>query len=301
MQKMKNTHQPTPKKRTSYTVGDDIIVQNLGDLRKKILIGIPTLGVIRIEWDIARRSLIVPINWSNGEMIAAHSPPSVVAEGYTTPDAQNVIAMQCLEGGFEHCLLYEDDVLPPANALILLEEHMAEKKYPLVSGIYFSKSHPTWPLVFRGRGNGAFMDFTMGDQVRCDGVHTGFTLIHRSLLEWFAKNSPLYQIPDGRRVPRIFEFPRAAWYDPEQDAYFSTMGTSDLFFCDRILKEKVLEKTGWEHLAKEKNPFLCDTRIFCGHIDINGQRWPQDAEQVLLTGRARAARDKGRANGNGKH
>jgi hypothetical protein len=292
-------HKPTPKKRLTYTVGQDVIVKNLGDLRKKILIGIPTLGVVRIEFDIARRSLIVPINWSNGEMIAAHGPSSVVAEGYTTPDAQNVIVMQCLENGFEWCLFYEDDTLPPADALIRLDEHMAEMKYPIVSGLYFSKSHPTWPLVFRGRGNGAFMNFTLGDQVMCDGVPTGFVLIHRSILEWFAKNSPKYQIPDGRTISRIFEFPRAAWYDPEQDAYFSTMGTSDLYFCDRILKEKVLSKTGWGHLAKEQYPFLCDTRIFCGHIDINGQRWPHDAEQVLLTGRTRAAHRN--ENGNGNH
>ena len=226
-------------------------------------------------------------------MVAAHGPESIVAEGYTTPDAQNVIVAQCVANDFQWLLLYEDDTLPPANALILLEEYMAEMEFPIVSGLYFSKSHPTWPLVFRGRGNGAYMDFTLGDRVMCDGVPTGFVLIHRSILEWFSKHSPLYQIPDGRKIPKVFEFPRAAWYDPEHDAYFSTMGTSDLAFCDRILKEDVFRKTGWTQVAGKKNPFVCDTRIMCGHIDINGQRWPQDAEQVLLTGRTRAARTNG--------
>ena len=272
------------EKRSQLAIGGDRIIKNDGVLRKRILIGIPTLGVVRIEWDLARRSLIIPINWSSGEIISNHMPESVVAQGYTTADAQNVCVEQCITQGFEWLLLYEDDVLPPSDAFIRFEEYMLAGDTPIISGLYFSKAHPTWPLTFRGRGNGCFTNYQLGDKVWCDGVPTGFVFIHRSVLEWFWKNTAPYQMPDGHKIPQIFEFPRKAWYDPEQDRYFAHMGTSDLYFCDRILKESVLEKTGWTVLAKKKYPFLVDTNMFCRHIDIHGAIFPDNAERILTGG-----------------
>ena len=277
--------------RTVVHEGTTQTIKNNGVLRKRILVGIPTLGTIRIEWDIARRSLAIPINWSSGEMISSHMPDSIIAQGYTTPDAQNVIVEQFIKQGFEWLLLYEDDVLPPGDAFIRLEQYMISMEAPIISGLYFSKGNPSWPLTFRGRGNGAFTGYALNDKVWCDGVPTGFVMIHRSLLSWFWANTPKYKLPDGQSIPRIFENPNTSWYDPEQDQYFAKMGTSDLYFCDRILNENVLQKTGWSDLAKKKYPFLCDTNIFCGHIDIHGQRYPEQAERIL-TGKHHGALNK---------
>ena len=55
------------------------------------MIGVLTLGLVRIEWDVHRRGQTIPINFQVGEITANHMPPSVFSEGYHTADAQNVI------------------------------------------------------------------------------------------------------------------------------------------------------------------------------------------------------------------
>lgn len=258
------------------------IVQNKGVLTRKIMVGVPTLGVIRIEWDVHRRGQTIPINWQSGEVTATHSPESVISLGYSIADAQNVIVERAYLDKYEWLLLWEDDVLPPFNALIQLSKHMEHKTAPIVSGLYYSKGNPSWPLLFRGRGNGSFRDFKMGDRVWCDGVPTGFFLCHMSIMNYLWENSREYNLPDGRKIREVFKFPRDSWYDPVQDRYFAQMGTSDLFLCDRIIKEKIFEKTGWEKFQQMKYPYLVDTKIFCQQIDLNGVYYPAQAQEILL-------------------
>lgn len=257
------------------------IVQNKGVLTRRILIGVPTLGVIRIEWDIHRRGQAIPINWQSGEITASHLPESVISMGYGVADAQNVIVERAYLDKYEWLLLWEDDVLPPFNSLIALNMHIEKKTAPIISGLYYSKGNPSWPLLFRGRGNGSFRDFKMGDRVWCDGVPTGFFLCHMSIINYLWENSKEYALPDGRKIREVFKFPRDSWYDPVQDRYFAQMGTSDLFLCDRIIKEKVFEKTGWKKHAQMKYPFLVDTKIFCQQIDLNGVYYPAQATEIL--------------------
>lgn len=258
------------------------IVQNKGVLTRRILIGVPTLGIIRIEWDVHRRGQTIPINWQCGEVTASHLPESVISMGYSVADAQNVIVERAYLDKYEWLLLWEDDVLPPFNSLIMLSMHMEKKTAPIISGLYYSKGNPSWPLLFRGRGNGSFRDFKMGDRVWCDGVPTGFFLCHMSIMNYLWENSKEYQLPDGRKIREVFKFPRDSWYDPEQDRYFAQMGTSDLFLCDRIVKEKVFEKTGWQKYSKMRYPFLVDTKIFCQQIDLNGVYYPAQAQEILM-------------------
>src|SRR5678816_3335038 len=91
---------------------------------------------------------------------------------------------------------------------------MSDAKTPVVSGLYFTRSRPSDPLIYRGRGTGAFRDFQIGDKVYCDGVPTGLLLIHRAVLQVMWDDSPKYRIRD-QVTRRVFETPRNAWADPE--------------------------------------------------------------------------------------
>ena len=133
--------------------GDTEIVRNLGNHSHTVLIGTPTLGIIRFEVAVHRRGLTVPVNWQCGEVAATTLGESIFAEGYTTPDAQNLIVQKAMEGKFNYVLLYVDDMLPPFDAFIRLQQYIEEGEVPVVSGLYFTKGSPSWPLVFRGRGN----------------------------------------------------------------------------------------------------------------------------------------------------
>ena len=153
---------------------------------------------------------------------------------------------------------------------------MDKGKIPLMSGLYYAKGEPAPPLVFRGRGNSYYSDWTLGDKVWVDAVPMGCTLIHKSILIEAAKVSKEYHVP-GIKGPirKIFETPRKAWYDPESARYQKETGTEDIFFCDKLLKHKILKKAGWHKLAKKKYPFLVDTSLFCKHIDLaTGKQYP---------------------------
>ncbi len=257
---------------------NNIIQENTGPWMKRILIGTPATGMVRMEWVMARFGQIIPVNWSSTDMIQWLS--SYMPMKYTVPDAQNIIVKTAVEQDFEWLLLLEHDNVLPPDAFLRINEYMRDGKTPVVSGLYFTKSVPPEPLVFRGRGNSYFKDWKMGDKVWCDGVPTGFVLIHVSILKAMWKESAEY-MAGNILTRRIFETPEKIWYDPETGGTHALTGTSDLTWCERVIKEKFLEKSGWPEYQKMKYPFLVDTNIFIKHIDTNGRQYPLQTPQEL--------------------
>jgi hypothetical protein len=146
---------------------------------------------------------------------------------------------------------------------------MKDGKVPVVSGLYYLKSNPSEPLVYRGRGNGPFTKFKLGDRVWCDGVPTGCLLISGKILNLMWKESPDYQTGSGSVVRKVFETPSKVFFDPEKQTISMAMGTSDLYWCDRVMREGILAKVGFKAIGNRKYPFLVDTRLRCMHIDSN--------------------------------
>jgi intein/homing endonuclease len=168
-----------------------------------------------------------------------------------------------------NCLFIEDDVVLPVDAFLRLNEYIKKGDIPVVSGLYYLKSNPSEPLVYRGRGNGPFTKFKMNTRVWADGVPTGVLLIHGSILKLMYSESKDYTTGSGSTAKQVFETPAKVWFDPEKLTVQQAMGTSDLYWCDRVMKENVLERAGWKGIARRKNPFLVDTNIKCLHIDLN--------------------------------
>lgn len=239
----------------------------------KLFIGTPTLGIIRAEWAIARWSTIVPCNWavSGSHYGYSHTFPM----GFLVADAQNVAVADCLKANAEWLLLLEDDVMVPPDIFLKLNSYMHRGKTPIVSGLYYTKGNPSEPLIYRGRGNSYFRNWKLGDKVWVDGVPTGCLLIHSSILKLMSDESEEYQTSNGRVVRKVFETPRKAWVDPETKVTHGAQGTSDLYWCDRVIDKRVLHRAGWKYIAKKKHPFLMDTSMFCRHIDLqSGIKYP---------------------------
>ena len=115
----------------------------------------------------------------------------------------------------------------------------------------------------------------MGDDVWVKGVPTGMLLIHCSILCLMYEESPEYTLFNYQRARRIFESPRNVWIDPEQNWFKSSMGTSDLNWCSRIIEKKILQRSGWKEIGEREYPFLIDTDIFCKHIALDtGIQYP---------------------------
>jgi hypothetical protein len=250
---------------------DNKMLENQGIWQHRLIIGTPSTGTVRMEWVLARFGQILPVNWSATDAIQWISTFAPLR--YLVADAQNLIVKTVIEKDFDWLLLVESDNVLPPDAFLRFNDYMREAKVPVVSGLYFTKSIPPEPLLFRGRGNSYYKNWKMGDKVWVDGIPTGCLLINGALLKAMWKESEEYVI-NGQKTRRVFECPEKIWYDPETGARHALFGTSDLAWCEKVIKGKFFEKSGWKKYQKMKYPFLVDTKLFVKHIDENGRQFP---------------------------
>lgn len=248
------------------------LIENKGAWMNRILIGHPMTGNIRAEWMMGRYGQTIPCNWSHMDILQFMSPYAPLK--YQVADAENLIAKAAIDQNAEWLLMWEHDNIPTTNeALIKINQYMLSAKDPVVAGVYFTKSVPPEPLLYRGIGNSYFNDWRLGDKVWCSGIPFGFTLIHMSIIRAMWAESAEYSA-SGTITRRVFNSPSKSWMDQATGAYLSTAGTSDLAWCERVVKEEFFAKAGWKKHQKMRYPFLVDTSIFLTHIDQYGTRFP---------------------------
>ncbi len=256
---------------------DSKLLGNIDGLQNRVMVGIPMTGLLRAEWVIARYGQVIPCNWSQTDAIRwldTYSPLN-----YLVADARNSVVAGLIRQDFEWLLFIDHDVILPADFVLKMNEYIGNPVYPVVSGIYFTKSIPSEPLIYRGRGNSYYRDWKFGDKVEVDGLPMGCTLIHSSILKEMYKDSPEYNYK-GETIRRVFETPRKSYHDPQTGGWYTASGTEDLEWCSRVIKEKYLQKAGWDEIAKKEYPFLIDTGIFCKHIEPNGRIYPANGEEA---------------------
>lgn len=246
--------------------------------KKRICIAVPTTGLVRVEWMMARFGQVIPVNWSNGDIFQYFDQFSPM--GYAVADARNICVEYAVSQGFEWTFFIDHDVLLPPDTFLKINEYMRRGDIPVVCGLYYCKgSHPE-PLLFRGRGTSFYSRWKRGDKVWVDGIPMGCTLVHTSILKHLYDRSKVETVPSlaGPVVVRkVFETPRQAWFDPETSRYNTRVGTEDLFWCDRVRNEKSFAGCGIKKYKKYqsmKYPFLIDTSIWCKHIDEDGRQYP---------------------------
>lgn len=247
------------------------IVKNTVKWRNRFMVGTATTGLVRIEWVQARYNQLIPTNWSLAEIMQWLNP--LVPADYIVSDAQNLIVKSAIEQDAEWLFLLEQDNIIAPMTFFRLNEYMQKGEIPVVSGLYFTKSNPPEPMIYRGEGNSFYADWKMGDKVWASGVPTGCLLIHMSILREMWNDSPEYII--GNQVTRkVFAEPSHIWFNPEKGRMESQTGTSDLAWCKRVMEGKYFEKAGWPKLQEKEFPFLVDTNMYTPHIDQSGVQWP---------------------------
>jgi hypothetical protein len=259
---------------SGYTIG---MLANDGGaaVQQRLIVGTALTGLVRGEWVQARFGQVIPTNWSWVQMWQFMAPGSFMPVGYQVDDAQNLICTQAVQGDYEWLLLYEHDMLPAPDALVRLADYMKRKDTPVVSGLYFTRSIPSEPLIYRDLGTLAFEDFDIGDLVWANGVPTGFLLIHMSIIRAMWQESEAYMI-GNIETRRIFETPARAWFDPETAEFNTQAGTSDLAWCARVMRDGFFAKAGWPEYQDKEHPFLVDTNIGVMHINntFAGEQFP---------------------------
>ncbi len=257
---------------------NNVLLKNTGPLKqKRIMIGIPMTGLLRAEWCLARYGQVIPCNWSHVDSL--HWIDQYTPIDFLVADARNVIVHNFIQQGFEWLFQIDHDVVLPYDCFIKINEYMLKREVPMMSGLYFTKSRPSEPLIYRGRGTSYYTDWKLGDKVWVDGIPSGITLIHRSLLEVLYEESEAYEVMPGLKVKEVYETPSKVWYEPEARSWYAATGTEDLTLCTRIMEEGIFKKAGWDEFEGKEFPFLCDTGIFGKHIDNDGIQYPAYGEE----------------------
>lgn len=192
------------------------------------VIGIPTFGTVSMQFTMALRHLGVPL-------VTTYIDYPVFDK--RIDHARNDIVEFALKSKVEWVLFFDDDVIFPPDTLMKLHK-LLKHGYKMVTGVYWSKSDPTVPLMFRDHMMGPYYDWHVGEMVKIDAAGVGCTMID---IEVFKKIPPPW-------------FSIEYTSSPAEMADMADIGTTeDLYFY------KKAKDYGFQLWA--------DTSIQCGHYD----------------------------------
>jgi len=151
-----------------------------------VVIGIPSFGMISTYFLQARVSQQFPLVSSAVDKIVLNKPIA---------DARNEIVEYALAQNAQYIFWLDDDVIPPPNSFLRLYNHQKD----IINGVYWSKSSPTMPLLFRGHLEGPYWDWHVGDLIEIDAAGNGLTLVKTDVYRKMQKEigGPWYSVEYG--------------------------------------------------------------------------------------------------------
>lgn len=203
-----------------------------------IVFGVPTLGLVSIDWMTRLFHLRVP-------------PNSTFVQDYVLgedgiAEKRNRIVHGALERGASHVFFVDDDVLFHSDVLLTL----LSRKRPIVSGLYYQKSPLDSPLLWSGPGEGT-MTWAPNQLVPCWAHGMGLTLIETAVFRalpapWFRT---LSRAVHGQDVSEdVFFLRRAA-----EAGYQPLVDTSEAAFAHHrdSATGTIYPAASWQELSKE--------------------------------------------------
>lgn len=111
---------------------------------------------------------------------------------YRVDLAKEKLAEMALANNVDFLFFLDDDVLcPPDTLLKMVKLWQSDPKYSVISGVYWSKSDPAVPLVFKGNLQGSYWDWKTTDLIQADAAGAGCLFISADVLRkmpkpWFS-------------------------------------------------------------------------------------------------------------------
>lgn len=138
------------------------------------VIGIPSFGMVSTFFMQSRMSQQFPL---------VSSAIDKVVLGKPIADARNEIVEFALTQGADYIYWLDDDVIAPPDAYMKLYHHQKD----IINGVYWSKSSPPMPLLFRGHLSGPYWDWHVGDLIEIDAAGNGLTLVKTDVYRKISK------------------------------------------------------------------------------------------------------------------
>lgn len=151
-----------------------------------IVIGIPTFGMVSSYFLQARMSQQFPLVSSSMDYIVKGKP---IAE------ARNEIVQHALDIDATYIYWLDDDVIAPGDSFLKLWRHQKD----IINGVYWSKSNPPMPLLFRGHLDMPYLNWHVGDLIEIDAAGNGLTLVKTDVYREISKKigGPWYSTEYG--------------------------------------------------------------------------------------------------------
>ncbi len=196
-----------------------------------VVIGIPSFGMVSTFFYQAMKGQQFPLVSSAIDKVVLNKPIA---------DARNEIVQYALDQGANYIFWVDDDVIPPGDAFLKMYNHQKD----IVNGVYWSKSNPPMPLMFRNHLEGPYWNWHIGDFIEIDAAGMGLTLVKTDVY---------------RKIEAELGGP---WYSTEYASFpgvnkSPANNTEDLYFYWKA------KKVGYQ--------VWCDTSIQAYHYEKNAQ------------------------------
>lgn len=237
--------------------------------RDVIVIGIPTFGMVPIYFMGRMQNLRMPMN---------RIVRQVYVIGKEVGAARNEIVAKALQIEEDdptlrcsHILFLDDDVLCHQDALLKL----LQDDRPIVSGLYYTKSAVSTPLVLHGEYGGTAKDWMPGDLVDCWAHGMGLTLIDADVFRRLRDETTL----------GVDDYGYPTWFQTTRDSMTVTPSgvpavmnqTEDVYFLRQAaaLGYQPCVDTSFEAFA-----WHFDTKKFVGYP---AKQWHEFVERNTIT------------------
>jgi len=167
-----------------------------------IVIGIPTLSKSKVtmNWAQSYRHIQGMLGCTSGEIFVTDE---------TIAEARNKIIDEALKRKADYLFFLSDDVIPPGDVLTRLHQ----RKVDLVTGIYWTKQHPSTPYIWKDDGiKTAYMDWKLGEYFEIQYAGVDCLMIDMSIFKklkkpYFSTNwSFLKETPPASFITEDFYF-----------------------------------------------------------------------------------------------
>ena len=182
------------------------------------VIGIPSFGMVSTHFMLSRAQMQAPLAISWSDYIVLDQTMIDKGKPVDVGSKKQEIAEYAVENGADWVLYLDDDVIFPPNTLLQL----LSRNKDIVGGVYWSKSEPPVPLMFRGHMRGSYMDWHAGDFIRIDAMGDGLTLIKTKVFKampkpWFNLNYTYHELdkvtkPDVGTTEDLYFYKKARDY-----------------------------------------------------------------------------------------
>lgn len=189
--------------------------------RPTFLVGIPTLGIVSINFHIAAQRLQMPVNALVESMVVINEEIGNAREQM----AQYYISLPESKRP-QYLFFLGDDMLPEWDSLINLWKAMKDSSYDVMAGLYYLKSDPPVPILWKTEIDGQLEEgkhFKLGEIVDSDICGMDFTLIRPEALR---KMKP----------PYFLTGPTPATDDEGNKTGGVWTHTEDAYFCRKLIE-----------------------------------------------------------------